>query len=95
MNHNMFSRLSNYTTSCVEHCRRSYVKYREKVWDHAAGAAVVTEAGGVITDGAGNELNFSAGRFLDIERGIVASSTPELHTRLLAAIASGAEEENS
>jgi len=61
--------------------------YREKVWDHAAGVAVVTEAGGVVTDGAGQPLDFSAGRFLDIEGGIVASSTPELHAQLLAAIA--------
>ena len=28
--------------------------YREKVWDHAAGAVVVTEAGGIITVGACN-----------------------------------------
>ena len=77
----------------MQQCRGSYAEYREKVWDHAAGAAVVTEAGGVITDGAGKKLNFAAGRFLDIKRGIVASSTPELHAKLLAAIASGAEEE--
>lgn len=39
-------------------------------------------------DGTGNPLNFAAGRFLDIQGGIVASSTPELHAQLLAAIAS-------
>ena len=60
--------------------------YREKVWDHAAGAAVVTEAGGVITDGAGKRLDFAAGRFLDVEGGIVASSTAELHGKLLKQI---------
>ena len=60
--------------------------YREKVWDHAAGAAVVTEAGGIITDGAGNGLDFANGRFLDIEGGIVASSTAELHEKLLKQI---------
>lgn len=48
---------------------------------------MVTEAGGVITDGAGNPLDFATGRFLDVEGGIVASSTPELHAQLLAAIA--------
>ena len=52
---------------------------------------MVTEAGGVITDGAGEKLDFAAGRFLDIKGGIVASSTPELHAKLLAAIASRSE----
>ena len=61
--------------------------YREKVWDHAAGAIVVQEAGGVITDGAGNPLDFSKGRFLDIDIGIVATSSPELHVTLLETIA--------
>lgn len=27
--------------------------YREKIWDHAAGAVIVTEAGAKITDAAG------------------------------------------
>ena len=61
--------------------------YREKVWDHAAGAIVVQEAGGVITDGVGNPLDFSNGRFLDIDIGIVATSTPALHATLLETIA--------
>jgi len=61
--------------------------YREKIWDHAAGAIVVQEAGGVITDGAGNPLDFSKGRFLDIDIGIVATSSPELHATLLETIA--------
>jgi len=62
------------------------VTYREKVWDHAAGAIVVQEAGGVITDGVGKPLNFSNGRFLDIEIGIIATSTPELHATLMETI---------
>lgn len=61
--------------------------YREKVWDHAAGAIVVQEAGGVISDGSGKPLDFSKGRFLDIDIGIVATSTPELHAKLLETIA--------
>ena len=36
--------------------------YREKIWDHAAGAVIVTEAGGRITDAAGAPLDFSRGR---------------------------------
>ncbi|KAI6699869.1 hypothetical protein NL676_014193 [Syzygium grande] len=33
--------------------------YREKIWDHAAGCIVVMEAGGVVTDAAGQPLDFS------------------------------------
>ena len=63
------------------------VAYREKVWDHAAGYAVVVEAGGVMTDAGGNALDFASGRFLDVEKGIVASASPELHAKVLAALA--------
>lgn len=35
--------------------------YREKIWDHAAGAVIVREAGGAITAG-GASLDFSRGR---------------------------------
>ncbi|KAF7064413.1 hypothetical protein CFC21_070732 [Triticum aestivum] len=48
--------------------------YKEKVWDHAAGAIVVTEAGGVVTDASGNDLDFSKGRFLDVDTGIIATN---------------------
>ena len=36
--------------------------YREKIWDHAAGAVIVQEAGGAITDAGGAPLDFSNGR---------------------------------
>jgi Inositol monophosphatase family len=36
--------------------------YREKIWDHAAGAVIVREAGGAITDAGGAPLDFSNGR---------------------------------
>jgi len=61
--------------------------YREKVWDHAAGAIIVSESGGVISDAAGEPLEFGKGRFLNINGGIIASATPELHEQLLKAIA--------
>ena len=60
--------------------------YREKIWDHAAGAVVVEEAGGRVTDATGAPLDFSRGRWLDIDRGIVAAPA-ELHQGLLEAIA--------
>lgn len=48
--------------------------YREKIWDHAAGFIVVTEAGGVATDAAGNSLDFSKGRYLDLDTGIIVTN---------------------
>jgi 3'(2'), 5'-bisphosphate nucleotidase len=48
--------------------------YREKIWDHAAGAIVVEEAGGRVTDRDGNDLNFSRGRRLEDNLGVVATN---------------------
>ncbi|KAL2528276.1 Inositol monophosphatase family protein [Forsythia ovata] len=48
--------------------------YREKIWDHAAGYMVVAEAGGVVTDAAGNPLDFSSGRYLDLDTGIIVTN---------------------
>ncbi|EIE20057.1 3',5'-bisphosphate nucleotidase [Coccomyxa subellipsoidea C-169] len=59
--------------------------YREKIWDHAAGALIVQEAGGVISDASGAPLDFGKGRWLDLDRGIV-SATPAVHAALLQAI---------
>jgi len=59
--------------------------YREKIWDHAAGAIIVTEAGGRVTDFSGKDLDFSTGRTLRDNTGIVATNGP-LHERVLEAI---------
>lgn len=59
--------------------------YREKIWDHAAGAVIVTEAGGRVTDFSGSPLGFSAGRTLRDNIGIVATNGP-LHDQVLEAI---------
>lgn len=48
--------------------------YREKIWDHAAGVIVVEEAGGRVTDILGQPLDFSQGRKLVSNRGVVATS---------------------
>ena len=48
--------------------------YREKVWDHAAGSIIVTEAGGRTSDLDGNPLDFSKGRLLGTGRGIVCTN---------------------
>ena len=60
--------------------------YREKIWDHAAGVIVVQEAGGRVSDFSGNPLNFSLGRKLSENTGILASNGA-LHDRALRAIA--------
>lgn len=59
--------------------------YREKIWDHAAGVIVVQEAGGRVSDFSGNDLNFSLGRKLKENVGILASNG-SLHEKTLAAI---------
>lgn len=57
--------------------------YREKIWDHCAGAVIVEAAGGKISDAAGDKLDFSQGRFLDIHKGIIAAP-PALHSKVLS-----------
>jgi 3'(2'), 5'-bisphosphate nucleotidase len=59
--------------------------YREKSWDHAAGALVVMEAGGRVTDLDGAALDFGAGDRLAYNRGILATNGP-LHETILSAI---------
>jgi len=59
--------------------------YREKIWDHAAGAFLVEQAGGMVTDIDGKPLDFSLGKTLENNRGIVASNGT-LHPAILEAI---------
>ena len=59
--------------------------YVEKIWDHAAGMLVVTEAGGAVTDVAGAPLEFHHGPRLQNNRGVVVTNGP-LHADVLAAL---------
>ena len=59
--------------------------YREKIWDHAAGALIVAEAGGVVTDIHGRPLEFHHGRELVANRGVIVSNG-RLHARVIQAI---------
>lgn len=59
--------------------------YREKIWDAAAGSLIVEEAGGRVTDLRGRELDFSCGRELTNNVGVV-SSNGRLHEKALAAV---------
>ncbi|MED6192311.1 Ca(2+)-binding ATP:ADP antiporter sal1 [Stylosanthes scabra] len=68
--------------------------YREKIWDHAAGSIVVTEAGGIVTDAAGNPLDFSKGKFLDVASGIIVTNQ-KLMPSLLKAVKEALNEKAS
>jgi 3'(2'), 5'-bisphosphate nucleotidase len=59
--------------------------YREKIWDHAAGALIVAEAGGTVTDVAGNLLEFHHGRELAANRGVIVTNG-RLHRRVIEAV---------
>jgi 3'(2'), 5'-bisphosphate nucleotidase len=61
--------------------------YRECIWDQAAGSIVVTEAGGSVTDLDGKPLDFSHGRKLTANRGILATNG-RLHNELAAGLKS-------
>ncbi len=59
--------------------------YRENIWDHAAGTIVVEEAGGRTSDMYGKPLDFSAGKKLFQNRGVVVSNG-SIHERTLAVL---------
>jgi 3'(2'), 5'-bisphosphate nucleotidase len=61
--------------------------YEEKIWDQAAGALIVEEAGGKISDLDGKALDFTQGRTLNNNRGVLASNEI-LHEDALEAIRS-------
>lgn len=59
----------------------------EYIWDHAAGAIVVEEAGGRVSDMFGKPLDFSQGSTLSKNKGIVASNG-FIHDRVIDSIQS-------
>jgi len=60
--------------------------YREKIWDHCAGAIIVTEAGGCISDAHGNPLDFSQGRYFPYLNGGLIAATPSMHKAIMDAL---------
>jgi len=60
--------------------------YRENIWDHAAGAIVIEEAGGTVTDVYGRSLNWTRGRRLEDSVGVVATNG-HLHDAVITALA--------
>jgi len=61
--------------------------YREKIWDVAAGALIVKEAGGKVTDLQGKPLDFSTGREMCNNVGVLASNGV-LHAAMLETLRS-------
>jgi 3'(2'), 5'-bisphosphate nucleotidase len=59
--------------------------YQEKIWDHAAGDLIVREAGGEVTDANGKRLDFSLGRTLKGNKGVVAAAK-NAHAEVLKAV---------
>lgn len=59
--------------------------YEEKIWDHAAGDLIVREAGGEVTDAEGRQLDFSQGRTLRKNTGVVAAPI-NVHQQVLQVV---------
>ncbi|KAK3714044.1 3'(2'),5'-bisphosphate nucleotidase [Vermiconidia calcicola] len=64
--------------------RKDYV---EKIWDHAAGDLIVREAGGQVTDTEGKRLDFSHGRTLKENKGVIAAPR-DVHQHVIEAVMS-------
>jgi len=60
--------------------------YHEKIWDQAAGSIILEEAGGRLTDLIGKPLDFTQGRTLENNRGILATNGL-LHEKILEGLA--------
>jgi len=59
--------------------------YVEKIWDHAAGMLIATEAGARVSDITGDPLDFTMGTRLEANRGIICA-IPPVHRRVIEAI---------
>jgi 3'(2'), 5'-bisphosphate nucleotidase len=60
-------------------------RYREKIWDHAAGSILVEEAGGRVTDALGRGLDFKCGKRLENNYGIIVTNG-RLHEAVVGAL---------
>ncbi len=61
-------------------------RFREKLWDHAAGCVIVSEAGGRVTDLAGRPFDWTTGTRMVNNRGVIVTNR-FLHNAVLDAIA--------
>ena len=60
--------------------------YVENIWDHAAGACIIEEAGGRVTDLDGKPLDFSRGASLGAHVTGIVATNGALHESLLCAL---------
>ena len=65
--------------------------YQEKIWDHASGSLLIEESGGICTDMYGKALDFSQGRTLKANEGVVAAGR-ETHAHAVQAVKKAIEE---
>jgi len=65
--------------------RKNPDRYVEKIWDHAAGSILIEEAGGAVTDIHGRKLDFSRGRKLTRNEGVIVTNGI-LHESVLRAV---------
>lgn len=65
--------------------------YTERIWDHAAGALLVEAAGGTVTDAHGEPLDFTQGRLLKNNTGVVATNG-KIHDEVINALHTAAAE---
>jgi len=64
--------------------------YDQKIWDIAAGAKIIEEAGGTVSDATGKPLNFAHGR--TIGTGDLFASNGHLHACVLSALTRQSED---
>ncbi|MHC4218018.1 MAG: 3'(2'),5'-bisphosphate nucleotidase [Planctomycetota bacterium] len=62
--------------------RKDYV---EKIWDHAAGMLIAQEAGAVVTDITGSPLDFTHGRRLETNRGVICAAAG-VHAQIIETV---------
>ncbi|MFK5955298.1 MAG: inositol monophosphatase family protein [Planctomycetota bacterium] len=74
---------------------RSKPDYRENIWDHVAGVIVCEEAGGRVTDTDGKDLDFSLGKRLLENRGILATCGGVVHEAVVAGLAAAEKRTSS
>lgn len=65
--------------------------YQEKIWDHASGSLLISESGGVVSDMHGAPLDFSRGRTLSANEGIVAAASG-VHAKAVESVKKAIEE---
>ncbi|CAG8503242.1 2564_t:CDS:2 [Acaulospora colombiana] len=59
--------------------------YLENIWDHASGSLLIQEAGGIVSDIYSKPLDFSLGRKLDNNKGVIVAH-PKIHSQVIDAV---------